>query len=231
MVNINGNVNQFILLYPRYSIVINSVKKGMVMFKLNFTLSLAVFLFNAFSPSSFAHSEHGKSRFVSPTGSDESRCDNVLRPCKSIAYAVQQANKGDKVLVASGEYSLSSSEELFYLKSEIVPVLGGYNRFDHFQSQSPDNNLTTLFGVPSELVDSMRLKGFSVIADGKAEMLDKDLQKKLAAYNLLSQKQTNQACVNNLAGDFECKNIDLLAHIPLGSFSSSPVQPMIFGGM
>ena len=222
MVNINGNVNQFILLYPRYSIVINSVKKGMVMFKLHFTLSLAVFLFNAFSPSSFAHSEHGKARFVSPTGSDESGCDNVLRPCKSIAYAVQQANKGDKVLVASGKYSISSSEELFYLKSEIVPVLGGYNRFDHFQNQSPDSNLTTLVGIPSELVDSLRMKGFSVIADGKAQLLDKDLQKKLAAYNLLSQKQTNKACVNNLAGDFECKNIDLLAHIPLGSFSSSP---------
>lgn len=192
------------------------------MFKHFSTLPLTVLLFSLFSQSVLAHSEHDKARFVSPLGKNEGKCDNVLRPCKSIAYAVQQANKGDKVLVASGEYAISSSEELFYLKSEIVPVLGGYNRFDHFQSQSPDSNLTTLLGVPSELVDSLRMKGFSVIADGKAQMRDKNLQKKLSAYNLLSQKQTNQACVNNLAGDFECNNIDLLAHIPLGEFSSSP---------
>ncbi len=192
------------------------------MFKLNFTLPLTILLFSLFSQSTFAHSEHDKARFVSPTGSDEGKCDNVLRPCKSIAYAVQQANKGDKVLVSSGKYSINSSEELFYLKSEIVPVLGGYNRFDHFQSQSPDSNLTTLLGVPSELVDSLRLNGFSVIADGKAQIHDENLQKKLSAYNLLSQKQINQACINNLAGDFECNNIDLLAHIPLGDFSSSP---------
>jgi len=192
------------------------------MLKLYFTLPLMVILFCVPSPDALAHSEHDKARFVSPTGKDEGKCDNVLRPCKSIAYAVQQANKGDKVLVASGKYSISSSEELFYLKSEIVPVFGGYNRFDHFQSQSPDSNLTTLLGVPSELVDSLRMKGFSVIADGKVQITDKVLQKKLAAYNLLSQKQTNQACINNLAGDFECNNIDLLAHIPLGDFSSSP---------
>ena len=190
--------------------------------KFSFTLPLTLLLFSVFSQYTFAHSEHDKARFVAPTGSDEGKCDNVLRPCKSIAYAVQQANKGDKVLVSSGKYSINSSEELFYLKSEIVPVLGGFNRFDHFQSQSPDSNLTTLLGVPSELVDSLRMKGFSVIADGKAQILDENLQKKLAAYKLLSQKQTDQACINNLAGEFECKNIDLLAHIPLGDFSSLP---------
>ncbi len=192
------------------------------MFKLNFTLSLSLILLSVFSQPVLAHSEHDKARFVAPAGKDEGKCDNVLRPCKSIAYAVGQANKGDKVLVSSGSYSINSSEELFYLKSEIVPVLGGYNRFDHFQSQSPNSNLTTLMGIPSELAENLRKKGFSVIADGKSLLADKELQKKLAAYNLLAQKQTNQACVNNLAGDFECNNIDLLAHMPLGNFSSSP---------
>lgn len=190
--------------------------------KLSFTFPLMIVLCGIFSHSALGHSEHDKARFVSPTGKDEGKCDNVLRPCNSISYAVQQANKGDKVLVSSGKYSINSSEELFYLKSEIVPVLGGYNRFDHFQSQSPGSNLTTLTGVPSDLVDSMRMKGFSVIADGKTQFNDKKLKKRLAAYNLLSQKQTNQPCINNVAGDFECNNIDLLAHFPLGDFSSSP---------
>lgn len=194
----------------------------MIMFKPMVALPLTLLLLSFFSTPVFAHSEHDKARFVSPSGNDKGKCDIVLRPCKSIAYAVQQANKGDKVLVSSGQYAINSSEELFYLKSEIVPVFGGYNRFDHYQSQSPDSNLTTLLGVPSELVASLRMKGFAVIADGKAQMRDKKLQKKLAAYNLLSEKQTDQACINNLAGDFDCNNIDLLAHIPLQEFSSTP---------
>jgi len=40
--------------------------------------------------------------------------------------------------------------------------------------------------------------------------------------NLSVKKQTDQACIDNFSGDFECKNIDLLAHIPLSGFSSSP---------
>ncbi|MBL4942667.1 MAG: choice-of-anchor B family protein [Colwellia sp.] len=192
------------------------------MTKFKVTAPLTLLLFSLFSQLTFAHAEHDKARFVSPTGLDKGKCDNVLRPCQSIVYAVQQANKGDKVLVSSGKYLINSSAELFYLKSEIVPVLGGYNRFDHFQSQSPDNNVTTLLGVPSELVDNLRMKGFAVIADGKSQLFDEDLQQKLRAYKLLSQKQTNEACIDNLAGSFECNNIDLLAHIPLGDFSSSP---------
>lgn len=192
------------------------------MLKLSVTLPLTILLLSVLSPITLAHSEHDRARFVSPTGTDEGKCDNVVRPCKSIGYAVKQANKGDKVLVSAGKYSINSSEELFYLKSEIVPVLGGFNRFDHFQSQSPNSNLTTLMGIPNELVDRLRMKGFSVIADGKALERDTKLQKRIAAYNQLSQKQTNQACINNSAGNFDCNNIDLLAHIPLGNFSSSP---------
>ena len=86
------------------------------------------------SQQTLAHSEHDKARFVAMQGKNTGKCDQVLRPCKTIAYAVQQANKGDKILVATGEYNINSSEELFYLKSALVPIYGGYNRFDHFQS-------------------------------------------------------------------------------------------------
>lgn len=189
---------------------------------LKFIIPITLILCGLHSPFLLAHSEHDKARFVSVSGNDEGKCDNVLRPCKSIKYAVQQANKGDKVLIAAGKYSVNSSEELFYLKSEIVPVFGGYNRFDHYQNQSPESNLTTLLGVPNELVNTLRMKGFSVIADGKSNAFNSKLKKRLAAYSVLSKKQTNQSCKNNLAGSFECNNIDLLAHMPLGDFSSSP---------
>jgi len=170
----------------------------------------------------WAHSEHDKSRFVASNGIDIERCDNVLRPCKTIAYAVSQANKGDKVLVAAGEFTITSSEELFYLKSALVPVLGGYNRFDHFQSQSPQSNVTTLYNIPSDMVDELRNNGFRVLADGKAFVDDKGLKQKLADYHQLSQSQANETCVNGKAGIFDCNNIDLLAHFPLTQMSSTP---------
>lgn len=174
-----------------------------------------------------AHSEHDKARFVAQQGKDAGKCDQVLRPCKTIVYAVQQANKGDKILVSSGEYIVNSSEELFYLKSALVPIYGGYNRFDHFQNQSPDTNLTELKNIPVDMAEPLRQQGFVIMADGKSLFASnstkgKALQSKLNSYSTLSKKQTGIDCVNGSAGSFACNNIDLLAHIPLNQFSSSP---------
>ncbi|MGB2741701.1 MAG: choice-of-anchor B family protein [Cognaticolwellia sp.] len=174
-----------------------------------------------------AHSEHDKARFVAPTGKDTGKCDQVLRPCETIAYAVQQANKGDKILVSAGEYTINSSEELFYLKSALVPILGGYNRFDHFQSQSPDSNPTKLTNIPLDMAEPLRQQGFVIIADGKSLFSEnnpesKALQNKLDSYYTLNEKQTGVACIDGSAGNFACNNIDLLAHMPLNEFSSRP---------
>lgn len=169
------------------------------------------------------HSEHDKSRFVSPSGVDNSRCDNVLRPCKTIAYAVSQANKGDSVLLAAGTYDISN-DDVFYLKSALVPVLGGYNRFDHYQSQSPQSNVTTLLNVPLSMANDVRNKGFRVIADGKSIEKNKALQSKLASYQKLSESQAAVPCENGKAGEFDCENIDLLYHLPLNEMSSSPAS-------
>jgi choice-of-anchor B domain-containing protein len=180
-----------------------------------------------------AHSEHDKARFVAQNGTNNGLCDNVLRPCASIEYAVQQANKGDKILVAAGAYSIDSVNELFYLQSALVPVLGGYNRFDHYQSQSPNANITQLKNIPAELAETLRQQGFNIMADGIStfeQSTDNNnkssahlqLKAKLSSYAKLSQRQTNVNCVNNKADDFNCLNMDLLAHIPLDDFSSKP---------
>ncbi len=174
------------------------------------------------SSSVYAHSEGEKTRFVAAQGKNTGKCDQVLRPCRSIAYAVQQANKGDKVLLAAGRYSIESSDELFYLKSTLVPIYGGYNRFDHFQSQSPQSNITTLTNVPSDMVEELRKKGFNILADGKAITSNKALQQSLANYAQLNQRQTDQPCESGKAGIFECNNVDLLAHLPLSEMSTSP---------
>ena len=194
------------------------------MAKLSLPIGMAIISISSLmlSTNTFAHSEHDKSRFVATQGVDKDRCDNVLRPCRSIAYAVSQANKGDKVLVGSGEFTITSSEELFYLKSALVPVYGGYNRFDHYQSQSPQSNVTTLNNIPMDMVDELRNNGFRIIADGKAFAKDKELKEKFESYQQLSKSQANETCVNGKADIFDCNNIDLLAHFPLTQMSSSP---------
>jgi choice-of-anchor B domain-containing protein len=190
------------------------MKKFFVFLSITGLLSISI--------NAFGHSEHDKSRFVSPDGSDNSRCDNVLRPCKSISYAVSQANKGDKILISSGEFQVTSSEELFYLKSSLVPIYGGYNRFDHFQSQSPQSNVTTLTNVPYDMAEALRNNGFHIIADGKSFANDKQLKQKLASYQQLSQSQKDESCIDGKADIFDCENIDLLAHLPLTEMSSKP---------
>jgi choice-of-anchor B domain-containing protein len=175
----------------------------------------------------FAHSEHDKARFVALQGKDTGKCEQVLRPCKTIAYAVQQANKGDRILVSAGEYTINSSEELFYLKSALVPIYGGYNRFDHFQSQSPETNPTELKNIPVDMAEPLRQQGFTILADGKSLFAEdspesRALKHKLNSYYMLSEKQTGVDCVDGTAGSFACNNIDLLAHMPLNNFSSRP---------
>ncbi|GHF79895.1 hypothetical protein GCM10017161_03880 [Thalassotalea marina] len=171
-----------------------------------------------------AHSEHDKARFVAPNGKDEGRCDNALRPCSSIAYAVKQASKGDRVLLAAGQYDIASDEELFYLKSTLVPVLGGYNRYDHFQSQSPATNITSLSNVPNEMADELRQRGFKVLIDGKSIAKNKALSKKLDSYNKLSYSKSNVACEGGKADIYDCSNVDLLAHLSLDDMSTKPVE-------
>jgi choice-of-anchor B domain-containing protein len=189
---------------------------------LNITRIFFVLSAIATSQFTFAHSEHDKARFVAKNGKNAGKCDQVLRPCKSIAYAVQQANKGDKILVASGTYTISSEDDLFYFKSGLVPIKGGYNRFDHFQSQSPQSNITTIVGVPAEMRTEIEKMGFAVAIDGKHTLQSKALSNKIASYHEMSKSHAAEQCVNNTAGAFECANVDLLAHMPLSSFSSTP---------
>ncbi|MFT5758397.1 MAG: choice-of-anchor B domain-containing protein [Alteromonadaceae bacterium] len=192
------------------------------MYKL-LTLSITL-LFAVTSINAIAHSEHDKARFVSPQGQDIGKCDNALRPCQSISYAFSQASKGDKVLVASGTYNIENEDSLFYFKSGLVPIKGGYNRFDHFQSQSPQSNVVTLVGVPVNMREEIEKMGFSVAIDGKHSLESKRLAGKLASFNEMRNAHEAEKCVNNLAHSFECTNVDLLAHMPLNKFSSLPTD-------
>lgn len=173
------------------------------------------------SQSTFAHSEHDKGRFVAPNGKDEGRCDNRFRPCKSILYAAQNANKGDVILVAKGNYQISSDAELLYMMSEVVPVKGGYNTQDNYQVQNPTQHVTRLVGIPQEFAGRLYQKGFSIIVDSK-EKQAKPSNQSVDVIAQLNQQHQAADCVDGEADGFSCNNIDLVSHIPLSKFPNSP---------
>ena len=187
-------------------------------FKLSQLTLVASLLFSA---AAMSHAEHDRARFVAPTGKDVGRCDSPVRACQSISYAVQQASKGDRVLVAEGKYAIQTADDLFYLTSKLVPVLGGYNKFDHFLDQAPGINATILTGVPDAYVGQLQLQGFVVVNDGFAQRFAE------SAVLEHTQQQTQQSqgptpCVNGKAGIYPCKNIDLVSHVALADISLKP---------
>jgi len=170
----------------------------------------------------YGHAEKDKSRYVSPDGVNIGLCDNPLRPCKTISYATSRAAKGDKVLVSAGNYHLNSIDEILTFKSQIIPIKGGYNKFDHFSSQSPSTNITQLTGLPSDLTDYARNQGFKVIADGKSKFSRQQISRINDQSVAGATSHGSAKCHNGIAIDFPCNNLELVSHVALNEFSLNP---------
>ncbi|MBT0585108.1 choice-of-anchor B family protein [Alteromonas oceanisediminis] len=179
-----------------------------------------VMVSGALSPNLHAHSEKEKARFVAQNGIDSGACNNRFRPCRSIAYAVQQANKGDKILVAEGTYPITSEQELLYLVSELQPVLGGFNTLDNYQVQQPSQFKSTLTGVPPAYAETLYNKGFHVIADGK-NGVGESVEISLNAIRQMNSSHAAAACVDGQSEGFECRNISMVAHVPLSALPTN----------
>jgi choice-of-anchor B domain-containing protein len=171
-----------------------------------------------------AHAEHDKARFVAPNGVDNGSCNNRFRPCQTVSYAAQQAAKGDKILVAQGQYQITSEQDLLYFSGAIIPVLGGFDTVDQYQNQNPDTFVTSLIGVPSDFIAQLSQQGFHVIRDTKS-LAQLELLGKNARFNSVTMMQESQQaanCIDGNAAGFACQNISLLAHMPRSQFPSSP---------
>ncbi len=171
-----------------------------------------------------AHAEHDKARYVATNGVDTGRCGKITSPCKTIRYAAQHANKGDKIQVAAGNYPVNDTDTLFYLLSDILPISGSFSRTDNYKTRDK-KHITQLTGIPLEYAEKLSKKGFTVIVDQKGQNSQTmaRLQDKLDIYARLKESQTKVDCNAGSAGDFSCNNIDLLSHIPLSSFSTNPI--------
>jgi choice-of-anchor B domain-containing protein len=173
-----------------------------------------------------AHAEHDKSRFVADSGENQGHCNNRFRPCKTVTYAAQKANKGDRILVAQGQYVIESEQDLLYFTGQIIPVLGGFNQVEQYQAQNPDSYLTSISGVPAKYAVQLSQQGFHVIRDTKG-LTTLSLQGKglnVSQLQLMQQKQLNRTCLDGSADGFSCLNMSLLAHIPLSDFPSQPIS-------
>ena len=156
-------------------------------------------------------------RYVAEQGQDQGDCALPVRPCRTVQYALSVAGKTDEVRVARGAYEVRDLEDASYVVHGSVAVLGGFDRFDHFLTQAPDRNPTTLIGVPLEFRDALRAQGFHVIVDRKG--LDR-LQR--AALGAMSASTADMACENHRAGAHACDSVDLLSHVALADMTARP---------
>ena len=189
------------------------------------TTLLTIFILGSFlSSTCSAHSGAHPIRFVSSQGTDDGVCNNPSFPCKSIAYAVNQSSKGDKIHVAEGSYP-AKGLDIFFLLSDMVELKGGYSK--NFKKNSKTKYLSTITGIPAKYRERLDQRGFKLNQDTK----DSDIQLSIEDKKMLDtyQKITNKvegpaACENGMAATYECHNIDLQSHMPLNEFSSSPTS-------
>ncbi len=176
--------------------------------------------------SSLAHSGAHPARYVAESGTDQGACNTPAEPCRSISYAVNQSGKGDKVFVAKGTYRVESLDA-FYLLSDMVIVEGGFDAQSAFKKHDPSKHESVIIGLPAEYREQLAKRGFRLIQDQKAviDSNTKNQLKQLATYQkITAKKQSNVACINGMAGEFPCTGIDMVAHMPLATFSSNPTS-------
>ncbi|QSX30114.1 choice-of-anchor B family protein [Shewanella cyperi] len=166
-----------------------------------------------------AHAEHDKARYVAVQGVDQGLCDDAAQPCLTLGYAISHANKGDRVLVAGGNYKIPDVDSLFLLISDLVPVKGGFDA--KYRTQAPERFQTVLTGVPAEFAPELAAQGFRVISDGISQY-GSELSSLLEVHQSLQQSQGSSNCVNGKAGNFSCDKLDLVAHMALSAFSPIP---------
>lgn len=169
---------------------------------------------------SSSHDDTLGARFVDPDGANASDCLEHHEPCRSIQYALAQAEPGNTVKVATGIYDMSGVEPESFLFG-IIRAQGGYQS-GHFELQDPDANPTILVGVDPRYRQAMMHLGFKWAADlasAQQGIVDESPGPALQATQIAAMP-----CVQGMAGQFPCRNVDFQAQISLNQFISQPVS-------
>jgi choice-of-anchor B domain-containing protein len=169
---------------------------------------------------SSSHDDTQGARFVDPDGANASDCLEHHEPCRSIQYALAQAVPGNTIKVATGIYDMSGVEPENFLFG-VIRAQGGYEG-GHFEIQDPDANPTILLGVDSSYRQQMMHLGFKWAADLASAL--QGIVDESPAPALQATAIAAMPCVQGFAGQFPCRNVDLMAQIPLNQFTSTPVS-------
>ena len=168
-----------------------------------------------------AHSGDEPPMFVAPYGVDAGKCQDIDAPCASIGYALSKVGKGGEIRVATGNYIVTSPDDLFFLINGNVDISGGFSLNSFMQ---PAVGRTTLVGVPLQYAEAMSERGFHVIADQKAvdRATEKFISKNVAVHASLRSSLPATECTGGTANGLPCQNVDLLSHLAQADISARP---------
>jgi choice-of-anchor B domain-containing protein len=168
-----------------------------------------------------SHDDTLGARFVDSDGANVSECLEPHVPCRSIQFALAKARAGNIVKVAAGIYDMSGVEPETYLFG-VKQAQGGYEPGGHFDEQDPDAYPTILVGVDPRYRQALMHHGFKWAADqasARQGLVDDSPAPALQATAIAAVN-----CVQGLAGQFPCRNVDFLAQISLNQFTSQPAS-------
>jgi choice-of-anchor B domain-containing protein len=168
-----------------------------------------------------SHDDTRGARFVDAEGANASDCLEHHEPCRSIEYALDVALPGNTIKVSEGVYDVTGIEPERFLFGTIH-AQGGYEPAGHFDIQDPEAYPTILVGVDPRYRQALMRLGFewaASIEDAREGIVDDSPAPALQATALAAED-----CVQGAAGQFPCRNVDLLAQIALDEFSTQPVS-------
>ncbi len=168
-----------------------------------------------------SHDDTRGARFVDAAGANASDCLEHHEPCRSIEYALDVALPGNTIKVSEGVYDVTGIDPERFLFGTIH-AQGGYEPAGHFETHDPEAYPTILVGVDPRYRQALMRLGFkwaASIEDARRGIVDDSPAPALQATALAAEN-----CIQGAAGQFPCRNIDLLAQIALDQFSSQPVS-------
>ncbi len=168
-----------------------------------------------------SHDDTRGARFVDPEGVNATDCLEHHDPCRNIQFALEMAEPGNTVKVAAGIYDLSGVDPESFLFG-VNHAQGGYEPGGHFEHQDPDAYPTILVGVDPRYRQAMMHLGFKWAADLASAQLGIVDDSPAAA--LQATAIAPESCVQGLAGQFPCRNVDFQSQISLNQFPSRPVS-------
>jgi choice-of-anchor B domain-containing protein len=163
----------------------------------------------------------GTPRYVAPDGRDQGDCADPEQPCQTLPYALSQARSGDSVLVASGSYVVAPEMTDDLLRPDIT-LRGGYTMEPAFARAAPDVQPSYVTGPSHEMREELAARGLTLIQDRKGLAIEESMRAAPPPVAVAPLAATPCDPATGMAGPHPCRDVDLLAHMPLSSFSSQP---------